>query len=193
MKVCVYGGNGYVGAKIVERLARQGLQVLAISRRGQCPAHLEKHQETKIWMKNVTWTIGDVSKPSSDHLEGSAAVITTVGSPPLPTFNQTAFELQVFMNGGANAALIEACRHGPHRVVLCSAHIPSLLQTRKFGYYVGKTLAIIKATEFYNNHVKTDPTTSVGILKPSGTRFLFLRFAGNIFLSISWFVWVFCV
>ena len=176
-----------MGSKIVEKLALQGLNVVAISRRGHCPVFLEKQRANLPWLENVSWTAGDVSKPDEEQLKTASAVITTVGSPPLPTFSPEAFDHAVFMNGRANASLISALEpNGVKKFTLVSAHIPWILKSEKFGYYVGKRLALEAAEDFS----KSSKDSSVTVLQPSGI--YGVRHLDNGFgLPLHWYIRIF--
>jgi len=148
-RLLVYGGNGFVGSKVLELAAIRGAICTSVSRSGKMPAQLE--QLRPLWLNQVTWVVGD--------------------APPLPTFNQRAFEQQVMTNGSANTAVIaEAQRQGVKRVVLLSAHIPALMRSSRFGYYVGKQ----QASEAAANYTRASADNVATVIYPSaiyGTRY----------------------
>lgn len=161
MSVLVFGGNGFVGCKVMERLAALQVPAISISRTGRKPAHLEN----EAWASNVPWLQGDASKPDPRLFENCLAVITLVGSPPVPTFSLQAYDKQVFANGITNKAVIEAAsRAGVKTIVLQSADIPHILQRQSFGYYVGKQMAYDAAKTF----VQEDASRRVSVLRPAG-------------------------
>lgn len=57
-KVAVFGGTGYVGSAVCERLARRGHTVTAISRRGINPRPEDPD------LQKVTWVSGDATDPA---------------------------------------------------------------------------------------------------------------------------------
>jgi len=58
-KVAVFGGTGYVGSAVCERLIQKGYDVTAISRRGTNP----KPNDTNL--NQVKWVKGDATDPST--------------------------------------------------------------------------------------------------------------------------------
>ena len=166
--VVIYGGNGFVGSNIARRIADRGGHCICVSRTGAMPVHLQR--QAPDWLHHVTWLQGDAAEPDPAILQQAGAVVSTVGSPPLPTFSEAAFKRQVVANGTANVVLIEAAnKAGVKRLVLVNAHIPALLQRRGFGYYVGKQQALDAARQF----AESSPGHSSAVLTPSaiyGTR-----------------------
>ena len=57
-KVVVFGGTGYVGANVCERLVKQGHSVTALSRRGINPKPDDEN------LSQVKWVSGDATEPS---------------------------------------------------------------------------------------------------------------------------------
>lgn len=57
-KVAVFGGGGYVGSQVCERLAKRGHQVTAVSRRGINPRPDDEN------LQKVTWVSGDATDPT---------------------------------------------------------------------------------------------------------------------------------
>uniref|UniRef100_A0A7S1BZT6 NAD-dependent epimerase/dehydratase domain-containing protein n=1 Tax=Corethron hystrix TaxID=216773 RepID=A0A7S1BZT6_9STRA len=55
--VVVFGGTGYVGANVCERLVKRGHSVTALSRRGVNPRPNDEN------MRRVTWVSGDATDP----------------------------------------------------------------------------------------------------------------------------------
>lgn len=161
MTVLVFGGNGFVGCKVMERLAELNIPAISISRSGEKPKHLE----TSTWADKVQWLQGDASEPNPNLLANCTAVITLVGSPPVPTFSKKAYDRQVFANGKTNKAVIEAAGNaGIKTLVLQSADIPRILRRQSFGYYVGKQMAYQAAKDF----VAGNPASRASVLRPSG-------------------------
>jgi nucleoside-diphosphate-sugar epimerase len=141
IRLLIYGGNGYVGSKVLEMATGLGAQCTSVSRSGKIPVHLSRSRPS--WLEQVHWIAGDACQPDPALIASATAIICLVGSPPVPTFSQKAFDRQVMMNGTANSAVIaEALRQGVQRVVLLSAHIPPLMRSSRFGYYVGKQQAV---------------------------------------------------
>jgi uncharacterized protein YbjT (DUF2867 family) len=167
-KVLVYGGSGYVGSRVLELASKSGAHCISVSRSGCAPAHLKAAKPS--WLAEVSWLAGDAAKPDPELVAWADVVICLVGSPPVPTFTQTAFEQQLRMNGACNSEPIGVARaQGVSRVVLLSAHIPALLCSNKFAYSLGKEQAM-DAARVYTN---ASPDNSVVVLRPSaiyGTR-----------------------
>lgn len=167
-RVVVVGGSGFVGSTIMERLVEQGHFAVSVSRSGAVPPHLTKTD----WAGDASkcaWVSGDVLKPDSldAPLTGANAVVVTIGSPPVPTFNAADEETQRQMNGDSNVNAIKACeRAGVPRVVMLGAAMPAWSPA---GYLLGKT----QATQYARNFVAELPTRSATILQPGaiyGTR-----------------------
>lgn len=85
-KICVFGGNGFVGSAILRGLVAKGLKPISFSRTGLVPKHFEKER----WSGDCTWKPADALKPETykDDILGSDAIIISIGSPPLPTFSK---------------------------------------------------------------------------------------------------------
>ena len=167
--IIVFGGNGFVGSAICEVAARQGLPCISISRRGAVPKHLQ--QKNEEWLERVQWLQSDAMCPDVSLLQSASAIINTVGSPPVPTLTQAAFDHQLNMNGEAQTAVIEAAiTAGVNRVVVMGADIPRCLQTEKFAYYLGKQQALAAAKQF----AESSELRQAAVLQPAaiyGTRF----------------------
>ena len=161
--VIVLGGNGFVGTHIIEQLASRGQVCIAVSRTGAAPAQL-LHQSPE-WIHRVEWVKGDAANLDPTLLEGARALVSTIGSPPLPTFSEAAKDRQSYANGTVNQLAIEAAgRAGLRRLILINAHIPKCLQSNSFGYYLGKTVALNAAREF----AQQSPGHRAVVFKPSG-------------------------
>jgi nucleoside-diphosphate-sugar epimerase len=168
-RLLVYGGNGFVGSKVLELAAIRGAICTSVSRSGKMPAQLQ--QLRPLWLNQVTWVVGDALHPDPSLVASADVIVCLVGSPPLPTFNQRAFEQQVMTNGSANTAVIaEAQRQGVKRLVLLSAHIPALMRSSRFGYYVGKQQACEAAADY----TRASADNAATVIYPSaiyGTRY----------------------
>lgn len=141
----IYGGNGFVGTHLAERLAEEQACTVCLSRSGHKPVHLKNEK----WSTQVRWCKGDASQPDEKLLESVDVLVCLVGSPPLPTFSKQSYDEQVFINGESCVNAIQAAgRAGIKRVVLGSAQIPALLNSDRFGYAKGKRLALEAAREF---------------------------------------------
>jgi len=144
-KVIIFGGNGFVGTNIAKCLVEQGAAPVCVSRTGTRPLHLQ----SQSWSEQVKWCQGDASEPKPKSLATADAIICAVGSPPIPTFNQSAWDKQFFTNGTTNiSALDAAAEAGIKRAVLIGAQIVSPLRTDNFAYYKGKRLACEAARRF---------------------------------------------
>jgi len=75
-KVVVFGGTGYVGSQVCERLAQRGYQVTAVSRRGENPRPGQSSDLDRVrWVKGDATNKNDVSKFVYEH----DAVVHAVG------------------------------------------------------------------------------------------------------------------
>ena len=161
--VVLFGGNGFVGTEVAHQLVAQGLRVVAVSRTGTMPVHLQNGDSD--WPKQVEWLAGDATQPDPALLADAQTVVLLVGSPPLPTFSQSAFEQQRDNNALPNCRAIEAAAEaGVTHIVLLSAYIPAALQRQSFGYYVGKQQSLAAAEQF----ASTSSQHGATVLKPSG-------------------------
>ena len=144
-KIVIFGGTGFVGCKVAERLSAAGAQVACVSRKGSKPAHLENAK----WADKVDWIKGDASEPDPELLKGCAALICLVGSPPIPAVGKKAYAQQVLTNGITNSnAIKEAGDADIKRVVLLGAKLPGFMDGDWFGYAKGKRLSLQAAKEF---------------------------------------------
>lgn len=145
LTVAIYGGNGFVGSNIAKELNSRGVRVVCLSRTGHKPSHLQSEE----WSEQVRWSKGDASQASPDCLKQVDVVISTVGSPPLPTFSDDAYQRQLFANGTCNTELIKtAADFGIKRLVLIGAKVPWPMNRDSFAYAKGKRLAFDAAQEF---------------------------------------------
>lgn len=74
-KVVVFGGTGYVGSQVCERLINQGYDVTAVSRRGANPRPSNNALEQVTWVKGDATNDKDVEK----FVMQSDAVVHAVG------------------------------------------------------------------------------------------------------------------
>ncbi|MFT5136744.1 MAG: nucleoside-diphosphate-sugar epimerase [Arenicella sp.] len=143
--IIVYGGNGFVGTHVAEQLIARGASVTCASRSGQRPAHLAN----TAWADNVQWIKSDAGNPEPGLLSAFEVMISTIGSPPLPTFSQAAYNKQLLINGTCNVKAIEcAGESGIKRLVLVGAKIPEILHRDGFAYAKGKRIALEAAQTF---------------------------------------------
>ncbi|GBG31500.1 MIOREX complex component 2 [Hondaea fermentalgiana] len=161
-RVVVFGGSGFVGSTALELLALRGSapSLVSVTRKGERPKHLEKQK----WADGVSWEKGDSLKPASfeDKLDAETSIIVSIGSPPLPTSSDEAFQAQVKANGDTCVSIIEtAAAQNVKRLVLVSATMP---QWAPSGYREGKRKAYDAAVDFANG----GSDRSALILKPSG-------------------------
>ena len=139
--VVVFGATGFLGSRVMLRLSQAGVPCVGVSRRGAMPRWLSQlHPEG---LPHASWVPCDTSLAVQHSVvEEAAAVVTMVGSPPVPSVTKAMFDHQVAMSGHTNCNVIDAAEAaGVPRVVLVSASIPSLLQLESFGYHVGKRMA----------------------------------------------------
>ncbi|MGB5324395.1 MAG: NAD-dependent epimerase/dehydratase family protein, partial [Pseudomonadales bacterium] len=159
-------GNGFVGTHAAQQLVLRGAKVRCISRSGTMPVHLQKED----WAQAVEWQAGDAGHAEPEWFDDARAVVTLVGSPPLPTFSRSAYAHQLMMNSKPNCQAIEAARiAGVKKLVLMGAAIPRPLQTERFAYYAGKQRSQAAAEAF----AQASPAHSAWVLQPSnmyGTR-----------------------
>lgn len=164
--VTIFGGHGFVGTHIAKQLIESDIAVTCVSRRGECPQHLNNQD----WAKSVTWQAGDASRADSQLLAQSGVVITVIGSPPLPTFTKTAHQRQLLANGLANQALITDCESaGVNKLIVLGAQIPFFLNFDWFAYNKGKQISLDAAKQFCQKSEENGAT----VIQPSmiyGTR-----------------------
>jgi nucleoside-diphosphate-sugar epimerase len=131
-KIVVFGGNGFVGSEILRRLSSAPLvQAISVSRRGVAPSHCSD------FANQVEWQAGDCLDASTyaAALEGAAAVVVSVGSPPLPGDVAEARRA----NGATNVTVIEAAAQAKvGRAVIVGATMPPWLDRVAEGYVLGK-------------------------------------------------------
>mmetsp|Transcript_24044 Transcript_24044/g.72131 ORF Transcript_24044/g.72131 Transcript_24044/m.72131 type:complete len:242 (+) Transcript_24044:86-811(+) len=137
-KVVVFGGNGFVGAEVLRALAAApGVAAVGVARRAK-PA----------WVSgDVDWKQADCLDPASyaEALRGAAAVVVSVGSPPLPGD----FDEARRANGATNVSVLEAAAAaGVGRAVLVNATMPRWLDSVAGGYARGKRDAEAAAEAF---------------------------------------------
>jgi len=74
-KVAVFGGTGYVGSQVCERLIQRGYTVTGVSRRGTNP------KPSNEYLEQVNWVKGDATNPSDVKaiVEDSDAIVHAVG------------------------------------------------------------------------------------------------------------------
>lgn len=163
--VAVIGATGFIGSEICEHLTQLGHQVRAFSRTGKCPPHLSKQD----WASSISWMTLDAFDKQSviEDIGAVDAIVCCVGSPPLPTFGETAFQQKVKENSLASINCIEAAaENNIQRVIIIGAHIPRLLRRPSFAYFVGKDKARRAAIHQVENNSNSFPY--IGILEPSG-------------------------
>lgn len=165
-RIAIYGGNGFVGTHIAKALSSTDSCVLCVSRTGHKPAHLRE----QAWSDNVKWCSGDATNPDEKLLNSIDVLICCIGSPPVPTFNQAAYDAQVHSNGTTNQTVIRAAASSNvKRVVLISANLPKIMRRESFGYALGKKMSEDAATQF----AKSNAERSAIIFRPGmiyGTR-----------------------
>ena len=147
-RIVIYGGSGFVGSHIAEGLSQQDeFCVLCLSRTGHKPTHLRDSS----WSEKVRWCEGDALNPDHGVLTSADVLIVSIGSPPIPTLSQGAFDAQLRQNGESNKTVIEAAlAAGVTRLVLIGAHMPSFLKQDWFAYAKGKQIALSAAENFAN-------------------------------------------
>lgn len=75
LRVAVFGGTGYVGSAVCERLVRRGHDVTAVSRRGENPRPASEE------LSRVTWVRGDATDLATVNrvLKDSDAAVHAIG------------------------------------------------------------------------------------------------------------------
>jgi len=75
MRVTVFGGTGYVGSAVCERLIKRGHEVTAVSRRGANP------KPDSAELSRVKWVKGDATdaKTVEELLNNSDAAVHAIG------------------------------------------------------------------------------------------------------------------
>lgn len=147
LKVVIYGGNGFVGTHIAERLSQENVEIVCVSRRGHKPLHLQG----QTWSESVRWCKGDANSPDPSLLAESDFVVISIGSPPLPTFSKESFEQQLNNNGVTPSNAIRgADAAGVKSIILMGAQIPFFANNKHFAYTKGKNMALECAKEFAN-------------------------------------------
>uniref|UniRef100_A0A7S2YR27 NAD-dependent epimerase/dehydratase domain-containing protein n=1 Tax=Entomoneis paludosa TaxID=265537 RepID=A0A7S2YR27_9STRA len=73
-KVTVFGGTGYVGSQVCERLVQKGYQVTGVSRRGTNP-------RPNTILDQVNWVVGDATNPQNVQaaVQDADAVVHAMG------------------------------------------------------------------------------------------------------------------
>jgi len=126
-KVIIYGGNGFVGTHLAEKLSSQDICVVCLSRSGHKPLHLKDAP----WSESVRWCKGDANAPDEELLSTAEVVVI---------FNS---------NGEAPSRVIDAAlKVGVKRIVLMGAQVPFILNKDFFAYSRGKRDALKDAKEF---------------------------------------------
>ena len=169
IKIIIYGGNGFVGTHIAERLSQEeNCCIVCLSRSGFKPIHLNHAR----WSESVRWCKGDANTPDLKLLSEADIVIIAIGSAPLPTFSKIAFDQQFHNNGIAPSNAIKgAAEAGVTRIILMGAKIPFFLNTNYFAYTKGKNTALQSARDFADISNKHSAT----VLQPGaiyGKRYL---------------------
>jgi len=74
-RIAVFGGTGYVGSRVCERLVRKGYDVTAVSRRGENP------KPGDSVLDQVTWVKGDATDPKTvkDVINNSDGAVHAIG------------------------------------------------------------------------------------------------------------------
>ncbi|KAH8096268.1 hypothetical protein JL720_3629 [Aureococcus anophagefferens] len=138
-RVVVFGGNGFVGSAVLQRLAGvAGVEAVSVSRSGSAPAH------AATWGDAVDWRAGDALDAATfgDALDGAAAVVASVGTPPLPGADRRD-------NGDTvRGVLAAAAAAGVPRAVVVGATMPPWLGSLSAGYAAGKRDAEAAAEAF---------------------------------------------
>eukprot|EP01038_Epipyxis_sp_PR26KG_P015934 gene15934-21622_t len=154
-RIVVFGGNGYVGQRIVSYAAKQGLKVTSINRSG-APSEFDS-----TFSNSIEWFKGDIFQPSDwkHKLEDCDGVISCVGA-----FGSNEFMEKI--NGDANILAVgESLTAGVKRFVYVSTVENSLPEFVLKGYFNGKRRAEVAVLDAY-------PSTGI-VLRPGfiyGTR-----------------------
>ncbi|KAG8463468.1 hypothetical protein KFE25_004979 [Diacronema lutheri] len=177
----VFGGNGFVGSAVCAAAVARNVPVVAVSRSGTRPPQLSGGDG--CWSERVRWVKGDALDASTYEalLGEAAAVVVSVGTPPLPFVNR-AFQRK--MNGETNAAIVRAAgRAGVERVVLVNAAMPAWLLAVAPGYAEGKRDAAVAAAAFAADRSAVSSAAHAAVLEPSvvyGTRYTVAPWGGTV-------------
>ncbi len=167
-KIVIYGGNGYVGTHLAQKLQTYNLDIVCLSRSGHKPLHLNN----EAWSENVRWCKGDAHNADQNLLKTADVVVICVGSAPIPTFSSAAHQKQLSSNGKAPSNAIQSAQDaGVKKIVLMGAHIPFFLNNSYFAYAQGKKNAFNAAKAFAN----TSNEHTATVLQPGailGKRYL---------------------
>jgi uncharacterized protein YbjT (DUF2867 family) len=139
-RLVIFGGNGYVGQRIVRSALAFGYDVISISRSGAPSNTSAERSFFREHLKDdhgVQWVSGDVFKPESyqEFLKGATGVVSCIGA-----FGSDSFMQKV--NGDANClAVSESLRAGVPQFVFVSTVENTLPKFVLRGYFEGKRRA----------------------------------------------------
>ena len=140
-KIVVFGGNGYVGQRIVSNLLRKHTNVVSISRSGR-PLNMKNDNTSVTWHKDDVFDVSAWRR----ELEGAEAVVSCIGA-----FGSNAFMEKI--NGDANILLAsEALKVTDiKRFVYLSTVENNLPDFVLKGYFHGKKRAEQAILDAYQN------------------------------------------
>ena len=140
-KIVVFGGNGYVGQRIVSNLLRKQINVVSISRSGR-PLNMKKDDPSVKWHKADVFDVPAWRR----ELEGAEAVVSCIGA-----FGSNEFMEKI--NGDANLLLAsEALKVTDiKRFVYLSTVENNLPDFVLKGYFNGKKRAEQAILDAYQN------------------------------------------
>lgn len=151
--IAVFGGNGFVGSRVVAELVAHGDKVTSISKSGSRPNIPESVAD------KVTWLKGDPSTDTID-LKGNDAVISCIGAIGFDD------DLVRRVNGDVNVAAVkQASDAGAKRFVYISVSdiVPQALGKTLPAYFEGKSAAEKAVTStFGGNGVLIKPSFIYG-------------------------------
>ena len=177
MKLIVFGGNGYVGQRIIASALKMGVEIVSISRSGSPNSSSVGMKTLNSILANapstasITWAKGDIFQPDEwkSHLHQAVGAISCIGA-----FGSNEFMEKI--NGDANCLAVSEClRENVPKFVFLSTVENNLPDVILKGYFNGKRRAENAVLDAY-------PDTGT-VLRPS---FIYgCREVGNISIPLG--------
>lgn len=132
-KIIIFGGNGYLGKRMVQAALAKGVDVLSVSRSGapsdSSSTDFSKSDATVSWLKGDLSALSDSLREELGKCEGAISCVGAFGSN----------EFMEKVNGDANISAIEAAKTaGVLRYVYISTVENNLPEFVLKGYFNGK-------------------------------------------------------
>lgn len=157
-RVCVIGGNGFVGSAVCKEGIKRGLVVTSINRSGP--------PSSEPWISKVKWVKGDVLDEQGEWKQSLAdqdAVISCVGG-----FGSVDWMRKINGTATINAARA-ANQVGVPRFGFVSAHHFALPQFMMKGYFEGKLAAEEEIKNLYGSGSSSQSVRKLGAIANPGT------------------------